>query len=166
MPLFPTVVTLVWGKGHKQVTKRPTHARPGRHMQRCGGSSKETIAMIHVCYHTTAFHLRWPLSGGGGGRVWHKASVSDCLPLAAPIGLSPLLILTLCGPERVLVVSTEPQDDLSRLTTPGVSRPRDGAVARAVDRVYPDAQPESMRGFADSSPDLSALGCASAGAFS
>ena len=39
---------------------------------------------------------------GGGG--WHKASVSDCLPLAAPVGLSPLLILTLCGPERVLVV--------------------------------------------------------------
>ena len=38
--------------------------------------------------------------GGGGGR----ASVSDCLPLAAPIGLSPLHILTLCGPERVLVV--------------------------------------------------------------
>ena len=33
--------------------------------------------------------------------VWHKALVSDCLPLAAPIGLSPLLILTLCGPERV-----------------------------------------------------------------
>ena len=27
----------------------------------------------------------------GGGGVWHKASVSDCLPLAAPIGLSPLL---------------------------------------------------------------------------
>ena len=44
-----------------------------------------------------------PLFGRGGG--WHKASVSDCLPLAAPIGLSPLLILTLCGPERVLVVS-------------------------------------------------------------
>ena len=41
---------------------------------------------------------------GGGGGGWHKASVSDCLPLAAPIGLSPLLILTLCGPERVLVV--------------------------------------------------------------
>ena len=41
---------------------------------------------------------------GGGG--WHKASVSDCLPLAAPIGLSPLLILTLCGPEHDLVVST------------------------------------------------------------
>ena len=41
----------------------------------------------------------------GGGVVWHKASVSDCLPLAAPIGLSPLLSLTLRGPERVLVVS-------------------------------------------------------------
>ena len=40
-----------------------------------------------------------------GGGCWHKASVSDCVPLAAPIGLSPLLILTPCGPERVLVVS-------------------------------------------------------------
>ena len=102
--------------------------------------------------------------GGGGG--WHKASVSDCLPLAAPIGLSPLLILTLCGSERVLVVSTEPPDDLSCLTTPGVGRPRDGAVARAVDRGHPDAQPESVRGFADSSTDLSALGCASVGSLS
>ena len=37
---------------------------------------------------------------------WHKALVLGCLPLAAPVGLSPLLILTLCGPERVLVVST------------------------------------------------------------
>ena len=41
---------------------------------------------------------KWGQIGGGGG--WHKPSVSDCLPLAAPIGLSPLLILTLCGPER------------------------------------------------------------------
>ena len=32
-------------------------------------------------------------SGGGEGG-WHKASVSDCLPLAAPIGPSPLHILT------------------------------------------------------------------------
>ena len=69
----------------------------------------------------------------GGEGVWHKVSVSDCLPLAAPIGPSPLLILTLCGPERVLVVSTEPPDDLSCLTTPGVGRPGDGAVARALD---------------------------------
>ena len=65
---------------------------------------------------------------GGGGGGWHKASVSDCLPLAAPIGLSPLLILTLCGPERVLVVSTEPPDDLSCSTTPGVGRPGDGLL--------------------------------------
>ena len=62
-------------------------------------------------------------TGGGGG--WHEASVSDCLPLAAPIGLSPLLILTLCGPERVLVVSTEPLDDLSCVTNPGVGCPGD-----------------------------------------
>ena len=65
---------------------------------------------------------------GGGGGVWHKASVSDCLPLVAPIGLSPLHILTLCGSERVLVVSTEPPDDLSCLTTPGVGRPGDGTA--------------------------------------
>ena len=36
-----------------------------------------------------------PGRGGGGG--WHKASVFGCLPLAVPIGLSPLFILTLCG---------------------------------------------------------------------
>ena len=42
-----------------------------------------------------------------------------CLPLAVPIGLSPLLILTLCGSERVLVVSTEHPDDVSGLTTRG-----------------------------------------------
>ena len=94
------------------------------------------------------------------------ASVSDCLPLAAPIGLSPLLMLTLCGPERVLVVSTEPPDDLSCLTTPGGQLSRRRAVARAVDQGHPDAPSESLRGFADSSTDLSALGCASAGYFS
>ena len=43
-----------------------------------------------------------------------------CLPLAAPIGLLPLHILTLCGSKRVLVLSTEPLDDLSCLTTPGL----------------------------------------------
>ena len=69
------------------------------------------------------------------------------LPSAAPIGLLPLHILTLCGSERVLVVSTEPPDDLSCLTTPGVGRPGDGAVARAVDQVHPDAHSESMRGL-------------------
>ena len=56
------------------------------------------------------------LTRGGGG--WHKASVLGCLPLAVSIGLSPLLVLTLRGSERVLVVSTEPPDDLSCWTTP------------------------------------------------
>ena len=58
----------------------------------------------------------------------YKALVLGCLPLAAPIGLSPTLILTLCGPERVLVVSTEPPDDLSCLTTPGVDCPGGGLL--------------------------------------
>ena len=75
---------------------------------------------------TFFFELWLPAIGGGGG--WHKASVLGCLPLAAPIGLSPLLILTLRGSERVLVVSTEPPDDLSCLTTPGVGRPGDGLL--------------------------------------
>ena len=44
---------------------------------------------------------------GGGGGVGTSLGIR-CLPLAVPIGLSPLLILTLCGSERVLVVSTEP----------------------------------------------------------
>ena len=54
-------------------------------------------------------------SGGGGD----EAMVLVYLPLAVPIGLSPLHILTLCGSEPVLVVSTEPLDDLPGLTTPG-----------------------------------------------
>ena len=53
----------------------------------------------------------------GGG--WHEAMVLVYLPLAVCIGPSPLLILTLCGSERVLVVSTEPLDDLSWLTPGG-----------------------------------------------
>ena len=64
----------------------------------------------------------------GGGGVGTMPRVFDCLPLAAPIGLSPLLILILCGPERVLVVSTEPLDDLSCLTTPGIGCPGDGLL--------------------------------------
>ena len=77
---------------------------------------------------------------------WHKASVSDCLPLAAPIGLSPLLILTLYGSEGVLVVSTEPLDDLSCLTTAGLAVPETGC-SRAVDQVHPDAHSKSMLGL-------------------
>ena len=46
-------------------------------------------------------------------------SFSVRVRLWAGVGLSPLHILTLCGSERVLVVSTEPLDDLSCLTTQG-----------------------------------------------
>ena len=76
------------------------------------------LCLHSLCYvaHTSLGRTVSSKRAGGG---WHTASVSDCLPLAAPIGLSPPLILTLCGPERVLVVSTEPLDDLSCLTTPG-----------------------------------------------
>ena len=88
----------------------------------------------------------WWWGNPEGGWVWHKASVSDCLPLAAPVGLSPLLILTLGGPERVLVVSTEPPDDVSCLTTPGVGCPGDGAVARAVDQVHPEGGVNKLSG--------------------
>ena len=44
-------------------------------------------------------------SNRGGGGVGTRPRYQICLPLPVPIGLSPLLILTLCGPERVLVVS-------------------------------------------------------------
>ena len=94
-----------------------------------------------------------------GGRGWHKASVSDCLPLAAPIGLSPLLILTLCGPERVLVVSTEPLDDLSCLTTPGVGRHGDGLLPVPLTRCIQTHTPSPCGGLPT---DLCALRCASA----
>ena len=57
-----------------------------------------------------------------------------CLPLVAPIGLSPLLILTFRGSERVLVVSTEPPDDLSYLTTLGVGGPGGGGGVRGQDK--------------------------------
>ena len=56
------------------------------------------------------------------------ASIFGCLPLAARIGLSPLLILTPCGSKCVLVVSTEPLDDVSCWTTPGVGCPGDGLL--------------------------------------
>ena len=67
-------------------------------------------------------------AGNVGG--WHEASVFGCLPLAAPIGLSPLHIVPLYGSERVLVVSTEPPDDLYYLTTPGVGCPGGGGAGR------------------------------------
>ena len=49
----------------------------------------------------------WGGYRGGGGGLVQGLGISG-VPLAAPIGLSPLLILTLCGSEHVLVVSTIP----------------------------------------------------------
>ena len=103
----------------------------------------------------------WGIRRLGRG-VWHEALVLVCLPLAASIGLSPLHILTLCGSERILVVSTEPPDDC--LTTPDCLYHQRRAADRAVDQGHPDAHSEPM--FANSSTDLCALGCASAGSFS
>ena len=96
--------------------------------------------------------------GGGGG--WHKALVFGCLPLAVPIGLSPLLILTLCGSESVLVVSTEPPDDLSCLTTPGVGCPGGGPLPVPLTRGIQMHTPSPCAG-SESSTALCALGCAS-----
>ena len=78
--------------------------------------------------------LPTPLLFWGGGGGWQKASVFGCLPLAVPIGLSPLLILTLCGSERVLVVSTEPPDDLSCFGYSGVGCPGDGLLPMPLTR--------------------------------
>ena len=104
-------------------------------------SGCNTPPLPAICQNFGGGGLGGQLGGGAAGRSWggwagvcggggggHKASVSDCLPLAAPIGLSPLLSLTLCGPERGLVLSTEPPDDLSCLTTPGVGCPGDGLL--------------------------------------
>ena len=151
--------------GHQGQLRHQRHV--ARHLQPCGRAQACGCGGAPVCgagvpaEGAHEMHMRQqrsesgvpsaPLSMLRGGGGWHKALVSDCLPLAAPIGPSPLLILTLCGPERVLVVSTEPPHDLSCLTTPGVGRPGDGAVARAVDQGHPDAPSESMRGFANSS---------------
>ena len=67
--------------------------------------------------------VRVRVPGGFGTRPW-------CwfVCLWRRLFLSPLHILTLCGSERVLVVSTEPPDGLSCLTTPGVGCPRDGLL--------------------------------------
>ena len=97
---------------------------------------------------TSGFEIMFVILVGGGGGAGTRPRYPIVCLWRRPIGLSPPLILTLCGSERVLVVSTEPPDDLSCLTTPGVGRPGDGAVARAVDQGHPDAHPQSMRGSA------------------
>ena len=51
-----------------------------------------------------------------------------CLPLAAPTGLSPLHIPTLCGSECGLVMSVEPLGCLVLFDYSGVGCPRDGLL--------------------------------------
>ena len=106
--------------------------------------SGPAVSLAPACQPQGSFQQLSTTWGGGG---WHKAMVLVCLPLAAPIGLSPLLILTLCGSERVLVVSTEPPDDLSCSTTPGVGRPRDGLLPVPLTRCIQTHTPSPCGGL-------------------
>ena len=119
-----------------------------------GGGGGCVMKAERVCRSVPGHRSYREVGEGGGG--WHEAVVLVCLPLAAPIGLSPLHTPTLRGPERGLIVSTGPPDDLSCLTTPGVGRPRDGVLPVPLTRCI------QMHRFADSSTDLCALVCASA----
>ena len=83
----------------------------------------------------------WAVGHQTAGRGGIEAMVFVCLPMAPP-----LHIPTLCGSERVLVVSTEVLDDLSCLTTPGSAVP-EVACCPSVDQVHTDAHSESMEGF-------------------
>ena len=62
------------------------------------------------------------LGRGGGGSGTRPWCGFGCL-WRRLLASHPLHILTLCRSERVLVMSTEPLDDLSCLTTPGLGRP-------------------------------------------
>ena len=84
----------------------------GREQGLCGQMGR--LSLCSCC--SSVLGMSGVCLGGGG---LQEATVLVCLPLAAPIGLSPSHIPTVCGPERVLVVSMEPPDDLSCLTTRG-----------------------------------------------
>ena len=86
------------------------------------GNQRQSAVTRRQLTHT----VREEGEGDGGGEGWHEAMVLVCMPLAVPIGLSPLHIPTLCGSQRVLVASTEPRDDFSCLTTPGSAVPETG----------------------------------------
>ena len=137
-PLLPDPCTLVSAcsrglRTHSSLTARPVHALRSnvlsstnhtfvnQNLRTMGAATRD---LLPARTQPRGVFNRFGSCGcstvlGDVGGVWNKASVLGCLPLAAPIGLSPLLILTLCGSKRVLVVSTEPLDDLSCLTTPG-----------------------------------------------
>ena len=100
----------------------------------CSAGERETPSCLCVSLEgrTTRPGYRRVLHPFGApqkGGVWHEAMVLVCLLLAPPIGLSPLHIPTLSGSERVLVVSMEPLDDLSCLTTPGSAVPETGCFS-------------------------------------
>ena len=91
-----------------------------------------------------------------------------CVPLAAPIGLSPPLIPTLCGPERVLVVSTEPPDDFVLLDYSGGRPSRRWGCAIEGGAVeggegYPPPPPPTVYGHSDTPPGDSAWNAAAGG---
>ena len=65
--------------------------------------------------------VRWTRGGGGGARGLGISLFAFGVAHWPPA----LAHATLRGSERVLIVSTEPPDDLSCLTTPGVGRPGD-----------------------------------------
>ena len=77
--------------------------------------------------------------------------------------LSRVHILTLCGSERVLVVSTEPPDDLSCLTTPEVGRPGDGPLPVPLTRCIQMHTPSPCGGLPTPALPCARWGCASAG---
>ena len=66
--------------------------------------------------------------GGGGGAVGTRPRYPIVCLRRRLLASRHCSVLTPCGPERVFVVSTEPPDDLSCLTTPAVGRPGDGLL--------------------------------------
>ena len=92
-----------------------------------------------------------PFRGGGGGctRPWcWFGCLRRRIAASRPCTVRPSV-----GPNVVWS-----SVDLSCVTTPGVGRPRDGAVARAANQGHPDAHSESMpKGGGGVAPDLEIL---------
>ena len=139
-----------------QVPRRATVSEP--HGQWCTVRDMRHEARAEPLDHRTGSA---GLETGEGG--WHKASVLSCLPLVASIGLSPLHIQTLCGSERGLVVSTEPPDDLSCLTTSGVGRPGDGLLPVPLTGCIQMRPPSPCGGLPTPAPTCAGVGVLAGG---
>ena len=110
------------------------------------GWPPETAGVIQpLCPPGGGGNVGWVLIRCGGTRpwcwfvfLWRRLLASRHCTFRPSVGLN-----------VVLVVSTEPLDDLSCLTTPGsaIRLSQRRAVARAVDQVHPDARFESMLGL-------------------